>query len=251
LGKDYLDPYLASGARLGFRRSLGAAWTASVRLSAETHRGLTRTQEHALVDDSARFRAVRPVTEGTLTAAELRLATPAPERDGLRWSAAAGMEVGRIDGGAFARPTAEAALLYRTASRAFDGRLRAAAGAVAGDEPVQRRFYIGGPNTLPGYAHRSKVGDAFALADLELARDMWRPWLRLRGLGAAGWTEVREQQDDLVPPPAGPGHGFHASAGVGLGLFWDILRVDAWRPLQRGGEWVILLSAHPDLHSIL
>lgn len=264
LGEDYLDPYLASGGRLGYTRTLGGQgesalggrWQATLVASAEAHRSMRRVERHALLDDSAAFRRVWPVTEGTLTAAHLRLDRPAPEASGLVWEAHGDMEVGRLGGATFGRPTGEGALLFRTPSRAFDARLRLAGGAAFGREPLQRRFYLGGPNTLPGFRQRAFHGDAFALADVALARDLWSPWLRLRALAAAGttrWLPEDRPGTPLILVPDAPSHtaGWKASAGAGLGLFWDILRVDAWRPLERGGEWVILLSAHPDLHSIL
>jgi hypothetical protein len=196
------------------------------------------------------------VTEGTLAAAHIRLDRPAPVESGLVWEAHGQAEVGRLRGNTFGRPSGEAALLYRTPSRAFDARLRLAGGAAFGREPLQRRFYLGGPNTLPGFRHRAFEGDRFAVADVALARDVWAPWVRLRALAAAGttgWLPEDQLRADLILGPGAPTPttGWKASAGAGLGLFWDILRVDAWRPLERGGEWVILLSAHPDLHSIL
>ena len=264
LGEDYLDPYLASGGRLGYTRTLGGPWEsalggrweATLGASAEAHRSMRRVEDHALLDDSAAFRRVWPVTEGTLTAAHIRLDRPAPVASGLVWEAHGQVEVGQLHEHTFGRPTGEAALLYRTPSRAFDARLRLAGGAAFGREPLQRRFYLGGPNTLPGFRHRAFEGDLFALADVALARDVWAPWLRLRALAAAGatrWLPEDRPDTPLILVPEAPTHtaGWKASAGGGLGLFWDILRVDAWRPLERGGEWVILLSAHPDLHSIL
>ena len=110
---------------------------------------------------------------------------------------------------------------------------------------------------LPGYGHRAFEGDVFAAADAAASRDLWAPWLRVRVLAAAGLVDWLDEDRpgvtlELVPgAPTTPGR-WKASAGAGLGLFWDIGRVDAWRPLgSHDGEWQLLLSVNPALNSIL
>jgi hypothetical protein len=41
-----------------------------------------------------------------------------------------------------------------------------------------------------------------------------------------------------------------ASAGAGVGLFWDVVRLDVVRGL-RGGEWQLLFSVKPSLWNVL
>jgi len=129
-------------------------------------------------------------------------------------------------------------------------------GASGGDLPVQRLFLIGGRATLPGYEFRTWGGDRVALWRGEISRDVASPWVRARVLGAAGWTELTGAgaaaagRFGVIETPA-----VRASAGVGLGLFYDLLRVDLLRGLSRGGsdggDWSLLVSLDALLWGIL
>ena len=59
--------------------------------------------------------------------------------------------------------------------------------------------------------------------------------------GAAGKTGFGSRQ----LPDGWPGQstrGFKSSAGVGLAFGWDLLRLDAGRGLNEGGDWEFILS---------
>jgi hypothetical protein len=177
------------------------------------------------------------------------------------WSGQLAVEAGCFEGECYGRPTVDALVVRHSADRSGDLTLRGSAGFVTGTPPAQRMFLLGGRNTLPGYAYRRFAGDAFAIADAELARDIARPWVRGRLLAAAGWVGARERVD--TSPGAGPPYpnafldwqassteGMRASAGAGVGLFWDVVRLDVVRGL-RGGEWQLLFSVKPSLWNVL
>ena len=116
--------------------------------------------------------------------------------------------------------------------------------------PAQRLFLIGGPGTLPGYDIRSFAGDRFGLASAELTRDVFAPWVRGRLTAAAGWTAFGSSSLpagwDVGYPTSATG-GVKSSVGAGVGLFWDIIRLDLARGLNSGGRWQLVLSVTPTL----
>jgi len=72
--------------------------------------------------------------------------------------------------------------------------------------------------------------------------------VRLRAIGAVGGTGLgRAGEGTARRFGAGGSEGLRASAGLGLGLFYDILRLD----VMRGGNWVVLLSVDPRFLRIL
>jgi hypothetical protein len=261
VGDDYLDPYFARGARVQLRRNLTPSWWLGVGGRVERHDSATLVRDGALFDDPPAYRFVRPVDEGTLVSGTASVERPMRDAGLSAWSGQLAVEAGCFEGECYGRPTIDATLVRHAADRSGDLRLRGSAGFVTGTPPAQRMFLLGGRNTLPGYAYRSFAGDAFAIADAELTRDIARPWLRARLLAAAGWVGAPERIDTS---PAGgrpssdafrrwqtdPTDGIRASAGAGVGLFWDVLRLDVVRGL-RGGEWQLLFSVKPSLWNVL
>jgi hypothetical protein len=204
------------------------------------------------------FRQVREVPAGALFGATLTLRRPAGDLAGGTWGGSVSLEAGSFDGEAYARPFIDLLRVEHFQDRAAEVRIRLAAGAAPG-APPQKLFLIGGLNTLPGYDYRTFVGDLAAAADVELSADLWRPWIRGRALLAAGWTDLHWLDDpgddagmisptrDWLDRTTG---GIRPAAGFGIGLLFDILRVDVARGLD-GGRWQLLLSVHPDLWPIL
>jgi hypothetical protein len=58
---------------------------------------------------------------------------------------------------------------------------------------------------------------------------------------SAGWTELDERVLPLRWHGTTDG-GVNASAGLGLGLFWDVIQMDIARGLT-GGSWGLSISA--------
>lgn len=283
-GDDYLDIFYASGAGLSVGIPLSQLLQLNASVRSERHRMAQLTRRTAPLSSGSEFRPVRPTDEGWLHAAELSLVRPEPEFAGAGWSGHATLEAGLFDsepyirshaGGEWMRTTAD----FRTHLRArADAGIAFAGSAAPADDalPSQLHYVLGGRNTLPGYAYRSFAGDAFALAEFEVARDVFWPWIRLRTTAAVGWTEdLREVGEDLSPaptpdatgstamlPPSGrrlhprldwglpTTRGLRPALSLGAGVFYDMLRVDLARGL-RDGEWQVIFSITPDLWGVL
>jgi hypothetical protein len=246
LGRDWLDPYYASGAALALEQRAGATWVGRLLLEAERHHPAERTVESVPFSDEL-FRAVLPVDAGTRLSAALGASR---DPGGLRtagWTGDFVVRAGAWEGEAFLRPAARLALFRHWQDGRVHAEARMHASANLGALPVQHVFLLGGPGTLPGFAYRSFAGDRYALAELDLSREVLDPWLRLRLIGSLGWAAGdATAAEPLGIPTAGP----RASAGVGVGLFYDILRLHLVRGLN-GGDWGLLFSVRSAFEDLL
>jgi hypothetical protein len=245
LGDDYLDMYYASGGSVSWRNTGAGAWGLLLGVRAERHRSASQSATHAPFDDGEQFRPVHPIDEGVQFAAEATLERRLPDAD-LAWSGALNVQGGWFEREPFARSTATAALRMRTADHARTLLLRGTTG-LAGAAAVQHHYLLGGAGTLPGFGYRRFAGERFALLQGELTQSVFAPWLGVRLVGALGNIGGL---DTAAAPAIGAWevaemHGLHASAGAGVSLFWDILRIDRYRGLNNGGRWVTQLSASP------
>ncbi|MEJ2186299.1 MAG: BamA/TamA family outer membrane protein [Gemmatimonadota bacterium] len=109
-----------------------------------------------------------------------------------------------------------------------------AGGSSVGTIPVQSLWYLGGVQTLRGYAGGAAAGDTYLRARLEVAR--YFPVVGVSIFGDAGW--------------AGPREGFtlsnaadHAllSAGAGLTVMDGLIRLDLARALRPPLGWRLAL----------
>jgi hypothetical protein len=258
LGDDYLDPYFASGLRLAFSRALRGSLRGEIELIAERHRSAVLNEATALFSDSARFRAVRSVDEGDLVAAQVGAVRRLADPRALAWGGRVQAELGTFDGARYLRPTAELSGRIASASHERELLLTASGGTLIGRPPSQRLFLLGGTGTLPGYDYRAHAGTSFGLLDAQASASVLGPWLRLRLIGAAGAVggtpTVRAQNGQAVPAAwqqweTQPTGGIRFSAGAGVSVLWDLLRVDWVRGLNGGGRR-LLLSFHRDFWDI-
>jgi hypothetical protein len=185
------------------------------------------------------------------------------ESAGWIWRGRAGLDAGNFEGDAFVSPRIAAGLRLGSDVRAGELDLGLAAGFTAGSPPTQEHALAGGRNTIPGYAYRSFAGGAFVIADAVASRDVRVPWVRARLLAAAGWVgDIGTTSRAAGVATDGPGRvrdlwnadrtgGIRTSVGAGVGLGWDVLRLDLVRGISRGGEWQLLLSVQPRLWSVL
>lgn len=239
---DYLDPYFATGARLEYRLAGEGESGVRVGLRAERHDAARFVLSGDASDD---LRPVLPVDEGTDLAFRVR-ATVEPAEG---WSAEGGLTLGRFDGRGYVAGDAsvEWSRRWLTADVAISTGIQG--GFVGSGAPLQSLHHLGGRSTLPGYRYRSHVGDRYWLARTEASWGGPAPWLRPRIFGSVGHAEL----DDHRVPDSWPRTGTPIplfSAGAGVGLFWDVIRVDAGRGLNGGGwEWIV--SVNPSFHPIL
>jgi len=258
-GEDYSDPYFEDGGRVSIAHAV-AGGRVEVGASVLRQRGADLVMQTVLVGSRA-LRAVRPIDEGELLALDARFEVPLGRALGTAWSAGLTGEAatGALGSFGFSRGTLEIRGERQGLGNPWAWSSRLTVGFAGGDLPAQRLFLVGGRGTLPGYAFRMWGGDRVALWRGELSRAVVSPWVRLRLIGAAGWTDMSRAGEaaatrfGVLQTP-----GVRTSAGLGLGLFYDLLRVDVMRGLEgpragdpRGGEWELLLSLNPMLWDIL
>lgn len=110
------------------------------------------------------------------------------------------------------------------------GALEVGAGALWGDDIVQRDFFLGGSSTLRGFDDYSVHGPSFWRARAELATGL--AGARVGVFSDAGWVGPRSAfalSDPMV------------SVGLGGSLLDGLLRADVGRGVRRGSEWKIHL----------
>jgi hypothetical protein len=126
--------------------------------------------------------------------------------------------------------------------------------------PVQELVYLGGPVTAPGYEYHSLVGTAAVSQRVELqlpvpfvsvslgrfgrsaARATFAPFVTAVGLKPAEpVTTGGPLPPDVLARLSGRTSGVYPSAGAGLLLFFDMLRLDVARGL-RDGRWTLSLD---------
>ena len=253
-GEDYTDPYYVRGGELRLRTPLATGWTMSAAGRAEVHRSAALTSDFSLLGDG--FRRVAGIDRGTLFGASLGARRTIPADVAAGWGAGVTLDGGRLAGEDadrdFLRPVVDAQWLRRWSPRDALLELDGAAGMAWGDLPRQGLFLLGGRGTVPGFRFRSFGGDRFALARAVASAELAAPWLRGRLLGAAGWTDVGGAGEDaLAAWPSRTTDGARASIGAGLGIFYDIVRVDVARGLGRDGRWELVVETRPTFWDFL
>jgi hypothetical protein len=253
-GEDYTDPYYVRGGELRLRAPLAPGWTLSAAGRAEVHRSAALTSDFSLLGDG--FRRVAGIDRGTLLGATLGARRTIPSDVAAGWGAGVALDAGRLDGEdadrGFLRPRVDAQWLRRWTPRDALLELDGAAGTAWGDLPRQGLFLLGGRGTVPGFRFRSFGGDRFALARATASAELAAPWLRGRLLGAAGWTDAGDAGErSLAAWPSRTTDGVRASIGAGLGIFYDIVRVDLARGLGRDGRWEVIVETRPTFWDFL
>jgi hypothetical protein len=239
--EDYLDPYYVNALSLRGEYSFTPRTSFRLRAAAEEHNSASLTQ-----DNIPEFRSVFPVDDGRYYVATGGLHRTLSETAGTRLQF--DIEADAVTGDAqFVRPYVQMRVQHDSEDKKMFWAVGGRGGAIFGEVPDQYLFLIGGRETIPGYAYRQFVGERFALGTFEFSRSVWEPWVRLRLLAGAGITGSDAgfiAEDPSVPQvPDNSGVG----AGVGVGLFWDILRID----FTYGNEFRTILSVTPRLRDLL
>jgi hemolysin activation/secretion protein len=94
-----------------------------------------------------------------------------------------------------------------------DGALTVAGGSSLGELPMQRRWFLGGTETIRGQrADLAQSGDAFWMTRLEVARPL--TGMRVSLFGDLGWTGDRTTLAEVGRPLSGVGIGLSALDGL-------------------------------------
>jgi hypothetical protein len=253
-GEDYQDPFFQDGVRISLEGKLAQA---RVELGGSILR--ERTADlllHTTPLGSNPLRAVRPIEEGMLAMLDGTLDLPLGKGIGASWKATllAEAATGSIGSFGFSRVVITIEANKDEMGTAWAWSSKAKFGISGGTLPAQRLFAIGGRGTVPGYAFRAWGGDRFALWHTEISRILFSPWVRLRAQAAAGRTQITGMGMAAADRfGITETSGVRGSAGLGLGIFYDLVRLDLVRGLSRreGGEWVFFLSLNPALWKVL
>ncbi|UCC71784.1 MAG: BamA/TamA family outer membrane protein [Gemmatimonadota bacterium] len=254
-GEDYHEPYWASGGRLTLGKALGPA-RASVSVSWEDWELAALASDGVI---SRSYREVRELDAGENAALAVELEKQpvvAVEAVGgaswdVRVEAASHSIAGDFE---YVHAAARAAMLWPDLVLGTGVRVSGAAGAVwGGGIPAQRLFPAGGRGTVRGYSFHRFVGNLYSAAGLELSRRIYHPfvsvalfadlgWVGIEGTGAARTVE----RWNRVGRPAAATDGALIGLGAGLGLVYDILRIEVARGLGEGGLWELVVRVRPD-----
>jgi hypothetical protein len=252
LGEDYLDPFERSHAGLTLARQGASGVRMEVGAGVVRDRSEVQRWSEAPLSSGRSFRAVRPVDDGVYGRAHARLTRRLEGLGYAGWGGAAGatlalglggeLLVGRTDPPEGRALGAEGLLLegnLELRRRPLDGRseVRVAlqGGARVAGSLAQQARYLGGRGTVPGFDFREVGGSRWILAGVSASREMGTPWVRLRGGVDAGWAGGD-------PDTAGRILG----ARAGVGLFYDLLRVEVARGLTGpGARWQFSVGIDP------
>jgi len=241
-GDDWTDPYFRTGGGLGVTTPLGSIALGRAAVVWES-------QDEASLEldplGSTEARAVRPVTEGT----DLRLEIGAGRGLGTWLGSGSTMsldvELSALADFGYTRWVATLSTSPREPDATWSWEGSAGVGFGTGTLPEQRLLLLGGRGTVPGYEFRPFAGDAAAFANVAISRSLWHPWVRLRGLAAAGWTGLGDAGGAAAERFGATATGnVRTSLGVGVSLFYDLVRLDAARGLD-DGEWEWIVSVTP------
>ncbi len=253
-GEDFTDPYFESSLGLRVRWPWGGEagnGRASVGLEFVE---VTRASLEDGPWEAGEARPVRPADGGSGLVARAGLARPLGRALGTRWRLGVEAEASSRELGDFGYSRLLARLdgEGRTSDGSVTWRADAAVGAAAGALPAHRLFLLGGRGTLPGHPFREWGGSRMALARTEVTAGLLPPWLSVRGSAAAGWVEPGEAGRRAARRfDVRSSGGLRASAGPGVALLWELLRVDLLRGLGEEGRWEVQVSVDPGFWPIL
>jgi hypothetical protein len=226
-GVDEGDYYRALGVEIGTAPDGGSArftW----RLFAERQRAAGRHTDVSLrsvfTDDTV-FRPATPAADADQVGAVVALRHDRGlDPAGLRWGVASRLETaaGSFD---YARPAVALYAAFPVAGPLVAG-AEVEAGWSFGTVAPQRRWFLGGPATLRGFAGAAATGESFWRGRLELATSF--PGARVALFSDAGWAGDRDSF--LGGRPL-------LSAGIGASLLDGVIRLDLARAVRGGLGW--------------
>ncbi len=245
-GEDYRDPFRVTDAEARLVHTPGAGSTVSLGLAVERQqRSVLGVTEPPLNDDRG-FRPVRSVAEGDFlrAVAATRTAFSWPGGGRGRGETRATLRTGGSGSGIALSASGEGR--WGPPSGAREIKVQAQGRGWWGDPLPQGHRLLGGRGTLPGYPYRSFLGERLVTASLVASADVAGAFLRIRGGLHGGWADGGHPEVAAAWEAEGT-RGIAAAGSVGVGLAWDLFRVDLARGASdsKGGEWQLLLSLDP------
>ncbi|HSG08447.1 MAG TPA: hypothetical protein VLA36_08815 [Longimicrobiales bacterium] len=226
-GRDDGAYYRRSGWSMEFTPPSAVRSAFRVRAYAERHDAVESTTDFNLWH----------LSDGAWTSRENLPADPGVEFGGLAtWSPSWGTDPRRARGGLEVAiqgaggdfEYARASLIARTVlplPARLSLALEAAGGTSWGSPPLQRMWFVGGANSLRGFAPAAAVGSSFGRGRAELARGFaFGAIVVFSDLGWAGERDDVRMADVL------------ASLGLGFSLADGLVRIDAARGVRGGGD---------------
>ncbi|MDX1394563.1 MAG: hypothetical protein R3195_09230 [Gemmatimonadota bacterium] len=257
--EDYSDPFFEDGARLAGGVDLGAA-NIEVGLSYARQRSAELVVESVFTAGGP-LRPVRTIDDGELVSLDALVDVRLGARLGTRWSVELEGEAATASIGDFGYTRGAVTLSARRdlLDDPWGWTSLVTLGVSGGSLPAQRLFLLGGRGTLPGFPFRPWGGGRVALWRGDVSRSVVWPWVSVRVTGAAGWA-------DSGPAGASAAERFGVidtdavagSLGVGLGLLYDLVRVELARGIGGGdapdsveGDWTFFLTINPRFWDVL
>jgi len=232
---DFQDLYFSSGVHARQGVDLPGAWKLDVTTRWERQRSATDVVSGG---SGSSFRPVLETADGDLLALDVDLG----RRVESGFDADASVTVASFEGTSFSVAKAGLGWSRKWLQRRGSVETRLEAGMTTDDAPPQSLFLLGGRSTMPGYDFRGFVGDRYWFARADGTVALAWPWLTARGFAAAGGTSLARDALPLGWPGEAP-QGARTSLGVGVDLFWDVVRVEMGRGLSEGGAWEFNLFA--------
>ncbi len=246
-GDDYVDPYFRDGVAVSASSPVGT-WTATMTAVWEEQRSAELV---AGTIGSAEPRPVRPITDGTDPHLDVEMTRRFGSALAAVWSVAFRTQLAAGGDFGYTRWTGSFEATPPDPDAVWQWEAAGAVALATGTLPEQRLILLGGRSTVPGYGFRPWGGDQAMYALAAVSREIAAPWLRVRILGSLGWTEIttvsREAAENFGVTNS---EGVRPSLGAGIGLFWDVVRVDAARGID-DGEWEWMVSVNPAWRSPL
>ncbi len=243
-GEDYLDFYWVSGGRVGLDYRGSRRSRFSVGFGVERHATASRALDRSPLGSNA-FRDVRPVTEAEFFRLDAGAALDLPAAgDGTGFARISATALyGQAGGGVGILGTFEER--WRAGGPSRELALAGAGWIWLGDSLRQGHRLMGGRSTLPGHPYRAYTGRVAAFGALVGSSDLIGPFVRARAGLHVGWSDGGDPAVRGAWEAEGT-RGLASALSMGLGLGWDVVRVELARGIG-AGEWQLWFSLDPTL----
>ncbi len=246
-GDDFIDPFFQTGGRVWMRLPLGGG-TGQLTISTADQDAATLELNPA---GDIQPRPLTPILEGRDTRATISWNRQLAPLAGSKLRIDLTTDLAATGDFSYTRWIADVRAVSTDPDAEWSWEGNGGFGLVTGDAPPQRLLLIGGRGTIPGFRFRGFAGETAAFAQVAVSRTVAHPWLRLRALGAIGWSGLDEDEESLMQLGFMDSDGLEASIGGGVSIAYDLIRVDTVHGLGDHGVWEWILSVNPQFRAPL